>query len=97
MSKDYMLTTFDNPYNPFDYFTLWQMFDKEKGYDSCERLMRLANIEEGMTQLEIDTEVDRAMTVLISNDFTNTFERVTEDDFDGMTCRKKSQQAMQPM
>ena len=29
MAKDCMLTTFDNPYNPFDDFTLWMMYDKE--------------------------------------------------------------------
>ena len=81
MSKEYMLSTYDNPYNPFEQFTLWLMFDKEKGYDSCERMMRLANITEGMTQKEIDEETDRAMNLLIELDFTNTFTRVTQEDF----------------
>ena len=45
MAKDCMLTTFDNPYNPFDDFTLWLMYDKEQGYDTCERLARIANAE----------------------------------------------------
>lgn len=76
MATEYMLTTFDNPYNPFDQFNEWLMFDKEKGYDSCERLMRLANISDEMTQKEIDEEVDRAMDRLIDLDITNTFTKV---------------------
>lgn len=75
MSQEVMLTTFDNPYDPFEQFTLWMMFDKEKGYNTCERLMRLANITEDMSQIEIDAEVDRAMDRLIELDFTNTFKK----------------------
>lgn len=79
MAKEYMLSTIDNPYDPFEEFTLWLMFDKEKGYDSCERLMRIAQISDDMTQKEIDEEVDRAMDILIEHDFTNTFKRVTKE------------------
>ena len=27
----FALTTFDNPYDPFEQFTQWFMFDEEKG------------------------------------------------------------------
>ena len=85
MSKETMLTTFDNPYDPFEEFTLWLMFDKEKGYDTCERMMRFANITEDMTQKEIDEEVERAMDKLIELDFTNTFKKVTRQVSEELT------------
>lgn len=78
MAKECMLTTVDNPYDPFEQFTLWHMFDKEMGYNTSERLMRLANITDDMSQVEIDEEVDRAMDRLIEIDFTNTFKKVTK-------------------
>ena len=38
----YMLTTYDNPYNPFQDFTKWFLWDTEKGYNSCAYLARVA-------------------------------------------------------
>lgn len=71
------LTTIDNPYDPFEQFTLWHLFDKEKGYNSCERLMRLAKISDDMTQKEYDEEIERAIDRLIELDLTDTFIKVT--------------------
>ena len=79
MAKDCMLTTFDNPYNPFDDFTLWLMYDKEKGYDTCERLARIAKLSDDMSQDEIDAETDRAMDEIIFYDFLNIYKKVWQD------------------
>lgn len=80
MTQEVMLTTFDNPYDPFEQFTLWLMFDKEMGYNTSERMMRLANITDDMSQIEIDAEVERAMDRLIELDFTNTFKKYFKDN-----------------
>lgn len=73
MANDCMLTTFDNPYDPFEQFTSWWMFDTDKGYNTCGRLMRLADIRDDMSQEEYDAEIERAMDKLIELDFTNTY------------------------
>jgi hypothetical protein len=82
MIKDCMLSTVDNPYDPFEQFNLWLMFDKEKGYDSCERLARLVNLTDDMTQKEIDEETERAIDELIKLDFTDTFIKVYKESTD---------------
>ena len=79
MAKDCMLTTFDNPYNPFDDFTLWLLYDKEQGYDTCERLARIAKLSDDMSQDEIDAETDRAMDEIIFYDFLNIYKKVWQD------------------
>lgn len=66
MDYECKLTTSDNPYDPFEEFALWNMFDIEKGYKSCEYLMRIANISDDMTQIEIDIELERAMDEIVA-------------------------------
>ena len=79
MAKDCMLTTFDNPYNPFDDFTLWLLYDKEQGYNTCERLARIAQLSDDMSQDEIDVETERAMDEIIFYDFLNIYKKVWQE------------------
>jgi hypothetical protein len=78
MAYDCMLTTFDNPFDPFEQFTSWFMFDIEKGYNSCGRLARIAQISEDMSQVEIDREIERAIDEIIYYDFLNIYKKVTQ-------------------
>lgn len=70
------LTTFDNPFDPFEDYTSWMLFDKEKGYDSAERLMRIAKLTDDMTQKEEDEEIERAIDEIIKFDFLNIYKKV---------------------
>lgn len=76
ISNQCMLTTIDNPYDPFEQFTLWFMFDVEKGYDSCSVLDRIAHYTDDMTQKEMDIETERAIDEIIKYDFMNVFKKV---------------------
>ena len=73
-----MLSTIDNPFDPFEQFTSWLLFDKEKGYDSCERLARLLKLSDDLSQKEIDEATEKAIDDIIALDFTNTFIKVTK-------------------
>lgn len=79
MAKECMLTTFDNPYDPFDQFTLWLMFDKEKGYNSCEHLARIIQLSEDMSEKEVDEETERAIDEIIMYDPFNIYKKVTRE------------------
>ena len=83
MAYKCMLTTFDNPYDPFKDFVPWQLFDKEKGYDCCERLARIANLTSDMTEKEETEEIERAIDEIIYYDPLNIYKKVktkVEDD-----------------
>lgn len=73
------LTTVDNPFNPFEDFLSWFMFDIEKGYNSCGRLMRVAKIPDNLTENEENIEIERAIDEIIKYDFTNTYIKVTKE------------------
>jgi hypothetical protein len=76
MSKEVALTTVDNPFDPFEQFTLWDLFDHEKGYNTKERLARLVNLSDDMTQNEEDEEIERAIDEIIRYDFLNIYKKV---------------------
>lgn len=79
MLNQCMLTTFDNPFDPFEQFIPWFLFDVEKGYNSCCVLARIANVSESMTEEEYIIETERAIDEIIFNDFANVFKKVSKE------------------
>lgn len=71
--KKVMLTTIDNPYNPFDEFDKWFLYDVEKGYNSCGYLARIARTSEQFSDLENDEEIERAIDEIIEHDFMHIY------------------------
>lgn len=74
------LTTIDNPFDPFEQFRSWFLFDVEKGYNSCGYLGRIARTSEQLSDEENDREVERAIDEIIKYDFTNTYRKVKRSD-----------------
>lgn len=94
MEQQFMLTTFDNPFNPFVDFSSWYMFDCEQGHNTSSRLARIVNIDSEMTQKEIDEERERAMNIIVKYDFENTFFKGTEEQIEKwLNSRKNSQKS----
>ena len=77
-----MLTTFDNPFDPFDQFDSWYSFDMDKGYCSCSYLDRIARTSDQLTEQENDKEVERAIDEIIKYDFMNIYKKVKRDNVD---------------
>ena len=76
MNNDCLLTTFDNPFDPFEQFDSWLLFDKEKGYNTCEYLARIVKLSEDMSNEEEDMEIERAMDEIIRYDDANIYKKV---------------------
>lgn len=77
MDTEVMLTTFDNPFDPFDDFDQWFMFDVNNGYYTCSRLARIARYSEDFSTIEDQRETERAIDEIIDNDFLNIYKKVT--------------------
>ena len=78
IEQSYMLTTLDNPFDPFDDFTSWYMYDCEKGHNTSSRLARIANLHGEMSQKEADDEMNRAMDFIMKYDFEDKYIKVQE-------------------
>lgn len=85
------LTTFDNPFDPFEQFTSWFLFDVEKGYNSCSYLARIAKLSDDLSEEEVDIEVERAIDEIIKYDFMNIYKKVRQKEQDNTENTQKEQ------
>lgn len=76
IGKKCMLTTVDNPFDPFDQFSSWFLFDSQKGYNSCSYLSRITNTSDLLTDNENLLEIERAIDEIIMYDFQNIYKKV---------------------
>ena len=79
MDTEVMLTTFDNPFDPFDEFVPWFLFDVEKGYNTCGKLARIAKASEQFSVAEDKAETERAIDEIINYDFLNIYKKVVRN------------------
>ena len=75
-----MLTTSDNPYDPFEQFQSWFLFDVEKGYNSCAYLGRIARTSEQFSDEENNIIIEEAIDEIIKYDFMNIYKKVKRTD-----------------
>lgn len=73
-----MLTTTDNPYNPFTQFDLWFQFDISKGYNTCSFIDRVANTSDELTDKENDKEIENAMKEIAKENVLGIYKLVEE-------------------
>lgn len=79
MAKKVFLTTVDNPYDPDTQFTSWYLYDKEKGYDSCNYLARIARTSNQLSDEENVDEIERAIDEIIHYDFLDIYKKVVKE------------------
>lgn len=75
--KRFMLTTIDNPFNPFEDFDSWFQFDIEKGYYSCSYLARIARTSELLSDYENNLEIERAIDEIIEYNPLKIYKKVS--------------------
>ena len=75
-NSECMLTTFDNPFDPFEQFDSWFLFDIEKGYNTCNYLGRIINSSDQLSEMENEIEMERAIDEIIKYDFLNIYKKV---------------------
>lgn len=64
--KEIRVTTVDNPYDPFEQFDEWLIFDRVKGYHTPERLAKAAPLSEQLSDEEVYETVEQGIDHLIT-------------------------------
>jgi len=78
--KEVMLTTVDNPFNPFTQFDDWMNYDREKGYYTCEYLARIAKTSDDLSEEENAEQIDEAIDEIIRLNVLGIYKKVYKED-----------------
>lgn len=62
----YMLSTSDNPFNPFTDWDEWYAYDESKGYHSSALLARIANTSDELSEPDQLLAIEQAIDDVIA-------------------------------
>ena len=71
-----MLTTVDNPFDPFDRFDDWYAFDERQGYHTCAYLGRIVRTSDEMSDEQVAQEINRAIDEILRYDAAGIYKKV---------------------
>lgn len=75
-----MLTTIDNPFDPFTQFDSWYQFDESKGYHSCSYLARIAKISNALSDEDMALAIESAIDEIVALNPLNVYRKVYEKE-----------------
>lgn len=74
-----MLTTVDNPHDPFDDFDAWYQFDTAAGYNTSGLLARIAMTSDELSEAEFNSTLSQAIDEIVKENVLGIFRKVTRD------------------
>ena len=74
-----MLTTIDNPFDPFEEFELWSQFDNANDYFCCNYLARIAKTSDSFTEQQNAEEIERAIDEIIVINPLKIYKKVSRE------------------
>lgn len=76
---EYMVTTKDNPFDPFEEYDEWNRFDQDHGYNTQSYLARLVVLPEEPAPNEINDAINNAVDKIILNDVLDIYVRASRE------------------
>lgn len=74
-----MLTTIDNPFNPFTHYDEWFQFDESKGYHTSQFLAKIAKTSSNMSDSDYEKEVERAIDEIVKFNVRGIDKKVSDN------------------
>lgn len=75
----HMLTTVDNPYNPFTEFDEWNAYDIALGYNSLAYLARVVRTSRELSDADQSLAFELAIEEIVTENITGMYRKVTPD------------------
>jgi len=78
---EHMLTTIDNPFNPFTEFEAWMQFDHSAGYYTSEFLARVVRTSDELSDADQDLAMELGMDEIVSENVLGKYRKVSRESF----------------
>jgi hypothetical protein len=75
-----MLTTIDNPFNPFTQFDEWYAYDVGKGYHTCAYLARITVSSEELSEEDESVAIEAAINEILEINVLGLYKKIVEDE-----------------
>ena len=76
---EYMLTTYDNPFNPFTRFDEWYAYDVANGYNTSAFLARVAFVSNDLSEAEQALAIQNAIDEIVKENVSGMHRKVSRD------------------
>ena len=76
----HMLSTIDNPYNPFTRFDEWNQYDVAMGYNTLSYLARIVDYTDCYTEEQRHMARELGMQQIVDMDPSHIYIKVTENE-----------------
>ena len=74
-----MLTTLDNPFDPFKQFDEWLAFDRDNGYHTCEYLARIVKTSDELSEQDEAIAIEQAIDEIVKMNVLGIYKKVSID------------------
>lgn len=72
----HMLTTVDNPYNPFTEFDEWMRFDESSGYFTTNYLARLTLSSGDLSDVDQSNAIEHAIDEIVKENVNGMYRKI---------------------
>lgn len=76
---DHMLTTVDNPFNPFTHYDEWLTVDSILGYHTPELLARIAITSTDLSEADQDAAIEAAIDEIVKQNVSGMHKKIALD------------------
>lgn len=75
---EHMLTTVDNPFDPFTEFQQWQAYDHALGYNTLGFLARIAVTSDELSEADESVAIENAIDEIVAENVFGVFRKVSK-------------------
>lgn len=76
-----MLTTIDNPFNPFTQYESWYSFDSSKNYNTRNYLARIVKSSDELSEVDQASALEKGIDEIVKLNILGIYLKVTPDSF----------------